>query len=80
MATNLICQRHNRRKVSDLPASWRSHSKIYHAADARNEKHVHPLEVSYNSVQSNPKTGFSKFFRRCGPFNANAEEVTADSF
>ena len=80
MAPDLVRQRDNGCEVTDCPASWRKLRAVNHATDKRQQKEVHPLEVSHDTIKADAKAGLCQFFSCCRPFDANAEEVAENRF
>jgi hypothetical protein len=79
MAPNLISKGHNSRKIRNSPSSGSTRSKINHAPDDRDAKHVHVLEILEDLIQTYSETLILYFLSSGCPFHVYAEEVAEKS-
>jgi hypothetical protein len=80
MTSHLICERHNRREIRNVPVVARKAAKVDHAARKGEHERIHPLEVAYNAIETDTKSRRFELLRGRRPFHVDAEEVAANGF
>jgi len=80
VATDLVGQRHDSRKVGDEPAARREASEVNHTARDRYDESIHPLEVAHDAVETDAEARGLEFLGGGCPFHVDAAGVTNECF
>ena len=80
MATNLVRQGYNGRKVRDIPSIRSETSQIDHSAHDRENEGVHPLEILNHTIEPNSESGSFELLSCCCPLHIDTEGMADQCF